>query len=267
MCKWDIRLTQLFIMAVLLAFGALVNDFDLNPRQVVLTFLSGIFAQFLFMRFYRIPLSLLSVLITCFGVSLLLRSDNLWVHPVAVFLAIAAKFLVRYQGRHLFNPANFAVILGLALLPGTWVTTGQWGADWVTAGWLIMLGGVVAGNARRLDISLFFLFFYSAVFILVRIVWYGYPIEVFFHQFQNGALLLFSFFMITDPMTIPLHRTGRLLHALVVAVLAYSWQYYFYWQQGILWALFIASPLVFVWNRYFPAQSFVWSTPPGDTHV
>ncbi len=259
MHRWDIRLTQLFIMASLLLFGALVNDFDLTATQVGLTFLSGVTTQIILMRWYRIPLSLLSVLITCFGVSLLLRSDNLWAHLVAVFLAISAKFMIRYQGRHIFNPANFAVIVGLALLPGTWVTSGQWGADWVIAGWLIMLGMLVAGNAKRLDISVFFLFFYSAIFIPVRVIWYGYPIDVFFHQFQNGALLLFSFFMITDPMTIPQHRSGRLFHALVVAVIAYIWQYYFYWQQGILWALFFASPLVIVWNRWFPAKSFNWS--------
>ncbi len=264
MRKWDIRLTQLFIMAALLIFGAWVNEFDLDPRQVLLTFLAGVVTQMVFMRYFHRPLSLLSVLITCFGVSLLLRSDNLWAHPLAISLAISAKFLIRYQRHHLFNPANFAVIIGLAFLPGTWVTSGQWGADQIMAAWLIMSGTVVAGNAQRLDISWFFLFFYSAIFILIRIVWYGYPIEIYFHQFQNGALLLFSFFMITDPMTIPHHRLGRLLHALVVAVIAYVWQYIFYWQQGILWALFIASPLVIVWNRWFPAKSFNWSSFSGD---
>jgi Na+-transporting NADH:ubiquinone oxidoreductase subunit NqrB len=156
MYKWDIRLIQLVIMAALLIFGAMVNEFDLDPKQVALTFLVGILTQIFFIRYFRLPLSFLSVLITCFGVSLLLRSDNLWVHPLAILFAIAAKFLIRYQGSHLFNPANFAVIIGLAFLPGSWVTSGQWGADWVIAAWLIMLGIVVAGNAGRLDISVFF---------------------------------------------------------------------------------------------------------------
>jgi Na+-translocating ferredoxin:NAD+ oxidoreductase RnfD subunit len=70
--------------------------------------------------------------------------------------------------------------------------------------------------------------------------------------------------MITDPMTIPRHPLGRLFHALIIAVIAYIWQYILYWQQGILWALFIASPWVIVWNRWFPAKIFYWSTPKGD---
>jgi hypothetical protein len=38
------------------------------------------------------------------------------------------------------------------------------------------------------------------------------------HRLQNGALLLFRFFMISDPKTTPDSRTGRILFALLVAV-------------------------------------------------
>ncbi len=264
----DIRLLQLIVMAGLLLTGAISRDFSLSPAQVLLTFLSGLLSQWLFIRLLKIPKAgYLSALITCFGISLLLRSDSLWAQPLACFVAIASKFIITINHRHIFNPANLGVILGLTLFPGTWVTSGQWGADLSTALWLISIGFLIAGNAKRLDISLYFLGFYASLFLLIRILWYGYPIAVFFHQFQNGALLLFTFFMITDPMTIPRHKTGRLLHAAIVAVLAYLWQYYLYWNQGILWALFIATPLVPLWNRLFPARPFQWQHLSGDHHA
>ncbi len=64
--------------------------------------------------------------------------------------------------------------------------------------------------------------------------------------------------MISDPMTIPRHPTARWLHALIVAVLAYYWQYVLYKNQGIIWGLFFATLLVPLWNRLFVAPRYQW---------
>jgi len=251
-------------MSSLLLFGVSLRDFSLQTSQIILTFIAGLLTQAFFLHYFKIQQrGFLSAAITCFGVCLLLRSANLWVHPLAVSLAITSKFLIRPQGQHLFNPANLGVILGLCF-PNTWVTSGQWGADLTTALWLIAAGFIVARNAQRLDITAYFLIFYATLFLSIRIVWYGYPFSVFLHQFQNGALLLFAFFMISDPMTIPHHQFARAIHAAVVAILAYIWQYYFYWNQGIIWGLFIATFLVPLWNHLFPAPPYQWHKPSGE---
>jgi Na+-transporting NADH:ubiquinone oxidoreductase subunit NqrB len=257
--RTDVRLWQLAVMAGLLTVGVWLRDFSLQPAQIALTFASGLLTQWWFLR--RTGLrqhGFLSAAITCFGLCLLLRSSNLWAHPAVAGLAMASKYWLRVDGAHLFNPANLGVILGLALFPNTWVTSGQWGADMATAGWLLAGGFLVAGNARRLDISVYFLICYAALLLAVRVLWYGYPPAVFFHQFQNGALLLFAFFMISDPMTVPRQRKARLLHAALVALLAYGWQYGLYKNQGILWGLFFATPLVPLWNRLFPGPAYQW---------
>ena len=265
MPKLDIRLWQLIIMASLLLSGVWLRDFSLLPIQIVLTFVAGLSTQFLFLRYFNLQQrGFLSATITCFGLCLLLRSSTLWVHPVIACLAMASKFLIRPQGGHLFNPANLGVVLGLSFFPQTWVTSGQWGQDLSTALWLIAAGFFVANNARRLDISGYFLLFYASLFLIIRVAWYGYSFAAFLHQFQNGALLLFAFFMISDPMTIPNHRTARLIHAAVVAVLAYIWQYQLYWNQGIIWALFWATFLVPFWNQLFPAPRYQWHSYSGE---
>ena len=256
---FDIRYWQLTIMASLLSFGVWFRDFSLYPEQIALTFASGLTTQYLFLRWFKLEQrGYLSAIITCFGLCLLLRSATVWVHPCVAALVIASKFLIRIKGAHLFNPANLGVVLGLTLFPQTWVTSGQWGQDLTTALWMIAAGFLVAGNAKRLDISAYFLLTYAALFLSIRVFWYGYSFAVFLHQFQNGALILFAFFMITDPMTIPRHTIARLCHAILVAILAYIWQYKLYWYQGIIWALFFATFLVPIWNYLFPAPEYQW---------
>jgi Na+-transporting NADH:ubiquinone oxidoreductase subunit NqrB len=255
----DLRVWQLIIMASLLLLGVWFRDFSLKPVQILFTFTAGLLTQAIFLRYFNVQQrGFLSTTITCFGLCLLLRSSTLWVHPVVALLAMASKFLIRPFNQHLFNPANLGVILGLTLFPDTWVTSGQWGADLTTALWFLAAGFFVTNNARRVDITAYFLISYASLFLTVRVFWYGYSLNVFLHQFQNGALLLFAFFMITDPMTIPCHRIGRFIHALLVAVLAYLWQYVWYKNQGILWGLFFATFLVPLWNYLFPAPHYQW---------
>lgn len=266
MIKWtekiknsDPRIWQLVIMTSLLMAGVWFRDFSLKPAQIALTFTAGLLTQAFFLRIFHLQQrGFLSGIISCFGLCLLLRSSNLWVHPTVAMLAISSKFLIRPFGAHLFNPANLGVILGLTLFPQTWVTSGQWGADLSTAAWFIAAGFFVANNARRLDISGYFLLCYAALFLGIRVFWYGYSLQVFLHQFENGALLLFTFFMITDPLTIPRHRIGRMIHALLVAILAYIWQFVLFRNQGILWGLFFATFLVPLWNYLFSAPSYQW---------
>ncbi len=255
----DTRFWQLGIMAGLLLSGVMLRDFSLLASQIGLTFIGGLLTQAIFIKFLKITqYGFLSATITCLGLCLLLRSSNLWVHPIVASLAIASKFTLRPCGRHLFNPANLGVILGLSLFPETWITNGQWGADLTTALWLIAAGFFVANNAKRLDITLYFLIIYTTTLFIIRILWYGYPLAVLFHQFQNGALLLFAFFMISDPMTIPHQRVGRFIHAFLVAILSYIFQYWLYWNQGIIWGLFFATFFVPLWNILFPAADYKW---------
>ena len=58
-------------------------------------------------RLLRLPSSgFRSPLITGLGLSLLLRTDAVWVPPLAATIAIGAKYLVRVRGKHVFNPGD-----------------------------------------------------------------------------------------------------------------------------------------------------------------
>ena len=83
-------------------------------------------------------------------------------------------------------------------------------------------------------------------------------LESWLHHLQNGALLLFAFFMISDPMTTPNRRCARVLHALGVAALAFAWQFLLYKPNGFIWALFLCVPLVPLLDRWLPGERFRW---------
>jgi Na+-transporting NADH:ubiquinone oxidoreductase subunit NqrB len=254
----DARVYQILFLGLLLGAGAWLRDFSIQPAQIVLTFLAGLLTQNLCLRACALRgVGYLSPVITCFGLSLLLRADNLWVHPLCASVAIAAKFLIRYRHKHLFNPANLGVMLALIALPGAWVSPGQWGHDIAIAAWVVALGGLVTHRARRADISWLFLLMYLGA-SAARVAWLGQPWGVWTHQLQNGSLLLFAFFMISDPMTIPNHPRGRVAYAALVAGIAFCWQYQLFKTNGLFWALLLASPTVPLWDALWPAAKFNW---------
>jgi Na+-transporting NADH:ubiquinone oxidoreductase subunit NqrB len=181
----------------------------------------------------------------------------LWVHPLAAALAVGSKFVLRFRGKHICNPANLGVICSTSLLPGAWVSPGQWGTDLTLAGWFVVLGALVTHRARRWDISWMFLTFFFGL-IAARVLWLGQNPAVFVHQLGNGALLLFAFFMISDPMTIPNRRSMRLVYAGIVALAAFTWQYGLFKPNALIWALFVCTPLVPVLDWLRPGQRFGW---------
>lgn len=260
----DARIWQIAFQATLLTMGVVGRDFTLKPEQMLLCFAAGLAAQaFWIERLALRDVGWLSPVITCLGLSLLLRADSMWVHPFAAAIAITAKFTVRIGNKHVFNPANLGVIVALLAFPGAWVSPGQWGNDLAYALWFVALGGLVAQRARRWDISWCFLAAWLG-FVGARVLWLGQPATTWWHQFQSGGLLLFTFFMISDPMTIPNRALARVGYAVAVAATAFVWQFVFFKPNALLWALLLCSPLVPLVDRMWPAPKARWvSTPAG----
>jgi Na+-translocating ferredoxin:NAD+ oxidoreductase RnfD subunit len=79
------------------------------------------------------------------------------------------------------------------------------------------------------------------------------------HQLESGALLIFAFFMISDPKTTPDSRAGRVLFAILVAAGAAFVQFRLYRPNGLLWSLAALSPAVALIDRLFPGCRYQWT--------
>jgi Na+-translocating ferredoxin:NAD+ oxidoreductase RnfD subunit len=147
----------------------------------------------------------------------------------------------------------------MAMMPGVWVSPGQWGHSALFAFLMACLGGVVVFRAWRSDVTAAFLAAYAAL-LFGRALLLGDPLSIPLHQLQSGALLLFSFFMISDPKTTPDSRTGRMLFAALVALGAWYVQFRLFRPSGILWSLAACSAVVPLLDRLFPARKYAWAS-------
>jgi len=236
----DPRWLQIAFLCSFLTLGLATRDFPI--WHAPLLFASCLGTQLLCERLLKLPhAGLLSPIITSFGLTLLLRAGAPWIPPLAGALAIGSKYALRIRGRHFFNPANFGLCCLMLLTPRAWCSPTQWGESGILLLWILALGLAVAHRAFRADVSLAFLGSWIML-RTARVHWLGQRPEVLLHQLTSGSLLLFTFFMISDPKTTPQSRPMRLLFAAVVAGTAFLLSLDSV-QNPIVWALFFCAPL------------------------
>lgn len=257
----DPRLYQIAVLAGLLAYGLTALRFEIRAPQVFATLAGALAAQWAFARATNIPFESKSALISALSLCLLLRTNSPWAAAAAAVLAIGSKFLVRWHGKHVFNPTNVAVVAMLALGWG-WVSAGQWGSAAWFAFLMGCLGTLVVTRAARADVTLAFLAAHAGIAFGVA-AWLGQPVAVPIHRLQNGALLLFAFFMISDPRTTPDSRRGRIVFAMLVAAGAAFVQYRLFRVNGLLWALAACAPLTPLIDRWLPGARHSWTHTPS----
>jgi len=254
----DPRFYQIVFLSSFLVIGVVFRDFKVGWAQLGAILMPALFTQWLAIRELKLPYaSIRSAVISSLGLILLIRSESLALLALASAIAILSKFTIRYQGKHFFNPTNFALALMLLFSEGAWVSPAQWGEEFIIASWIILLGILVTEKALRSDISFSFLGWYLLL-LLARVTYLGQPYSVFFHQLKNGSLLLFSFFMISDPKSTPDHPVGRIIFSFLVAVLAYFIKFHLYNPNALILALFFLSPLTLFIDKLLPAKRFDW---------
>ena len=265
----DPRYYQIITLSSLLLLQIYGNDFGPNLSLTLITVLSAIITQALFTAVIKskqgasnknIPLKFdpRSPLITALSLTILLKSSVLWIHPLATIIAISSKFLLRLDKKHIFNPANIGIVVMLIICPShSWISPGQWGSSAWLGLLLICLAFLVLYSIPRRDMGPMFLALWT-ILLVGRAVWLNDPFTIPLHQLQNGALLIFAFFMISDPKTIPDHIWGRFIFALAVAVCGFILQFQFQIREGLFYALSAICILRPFIDRTWKARAYNW---------
>jgi len=255
----DPRYYQIAVLSTLVTYGILALDFGVRLENAVAIAATALLVQFAGTRAAGLPrFDPLSPLITSLSLTLLLRTDLVGIAALAALVAIASKFLVRVRGKHVFNPANLAIVTLIVASDHAWVSSGQWGSAALGAFALACLGFIVLTRARRAESTIGFLGSY-AMLLFGRALWLGDPLAIPVHQLQNGALLVFAFFMISDPKTTPDTRTGRILYSLLVAFVAFAIQFILYEPHAAIFALVTTAPLVPLIDYLFQGRNYRWT--------
>lgn len=200
-----------------------------------------------------------SVLISAMSLCLLLKTNSWQISLLAAFLTVVSKYIFRWNQKHIFNPSAFGIVACLFLTDDAWLSPGQWGSDTVLFFTVITLGTIVVTRVQKLDISLAFLITFTGLLYWRQVYVLGWPMDHFIHSVSTGSLLLFTFFMISDPRTSPNHPVARIVWAVLIAFIAFylaafKWKY-----NTPIWILVAAAPLVPVLDKLFKAKVFTWS--------
>lgn len=254
----DPRIYQIISLSSLLIYGIGWLDFQIPLFQVVILIATALITQYFCTRLFKLPtVELKSAFISSLSLCLLLRTNSLFLMGVTAIITILSKFVFRWNHKHIFNPTNFSLVAMILLTGQVWVSPGQWGSTAFLGFLIACLGGLVINRASRSDVTYAFLIFYTAM-VFGRAVWLGDPLTIPLHQLENGALLLFAFFMISDPKTTPNSRIGRILFALLVTLGAGYVQFILYRTNGLLWSLVFFSFWVPVIDWLLPGEYYEW---------
>lgn len=131
----------------------------------------------------------------------------LWLITLIVLIAIASKFIA-WKGNHVFNPANFGMLMGIYFLGAqtTW-----WGAYSLIA---VLLGGLfVVYRQRRWWVVVPFF----ATFFLLRLTAVG--LEGAWIELTAPALIFFATIMLIEPRTSPTMKWPRLIYGILAGAL------------------------------------------------
>lgn len=259
----DPRYYQIGTLLCLLVYGAVWLDLEVDIARVAVIVVVALLAQWLCTRAAKLPkFDPKSALISSLSLSLLLRTNHLELAAVAALITIASKFVLRVDGKHVFNPTNFSLVVMMAVSDSVWVSPGQWGSAALLTLFALSVGMIVVRRAERSDVTIAFLVFYG-VLLFSRALYLGDPLSIPVHQLQNGAFLIFAFFMISDPKTTPNTRVGRIVFALIVALGALYVQFVLYRTNGLLWSLVVSSMVVPLINRVWRGERYEWGKPPS----
>jgi Na+-translocating ferredoxin:NAD+ oxidoreductase RnfD subunit len=244
----DPRLHLAATITSLQVIGQVGFHFEVSIAQILLAVVTcAILEVLIAMRAQRVVLWPASAMLTGNGVAFVLRVPGTahgdwwslrgwWIFVGTAAISLLSKHVIRWRGEHIFNPSNIGlVVCFLALgrsraapLDFWWGPTSVWLALALA---IIVAGGfAILGRLKLLRVAVgFWVSFAAAIGVLalaghtMTARWHLGPISG-FHLWwvlvTSPEVLVFLFFMITDPKTAPRSPNGRLAYAVALGLLA-----------------------------------------------
>jgi Na+-translocating ferredoxin:NAD+ oxidoreductase RnfD subunit len=180
------------------------------------------------------------------GLIILVKSGHLFFYAITSSIAVASKYFFRVTvNKHLFNPTNFAIVLGLCIFPTTSfnLLTDEFTVSHYPIFHVLIFGLLAVWRGKTWPITLGYFLTFVLVSTLFEIqqsgtFWYWLGPEI-------GAIgLIFMFLMITDPQTTPTSLMGMLIFGISIALVKIILK-----SHEVLYPHFIAAFIVTIVNQ------------------
>jgi Na+-translocating ferredoxin:NAD+ oxidoreductase RnfD subunit len=244
----DPRLHLAAVITSLQVLGQVAFDFKLSIAQILLAIgTCAVLEVGITLRRQRVLMWPASALLTGNGVAFILRVpgtehgdwwslNGWWIFVGTAAVSLLSKYLIKWRGGHVFNPSNFGLVLCFLLLGRDqaepldfwWGPMSPWLA--LATGIIVAGGLLILSRLRLLVVAVaFWLAFAAGVAVLalsghsIMARWHLGPVEgayLWRILLTSPEILVFLFFMITDPKTTPSGRRPRLVHGAGIGLLA-----------------------------------------------
>jgi enediyne biosynthesis protein E4 len=215
------------LLTVYAALGTTVLTFNRGPLQILITVTAGCLLDMalhyaLRERALVVPLS---AYISSLSLALLLNyAHDPWLSLLPVFLTIGSKYLLTYEGAHVFNPSMCGITLSL-VLSGDLITAApayQWGGTVAISAFIVTtaLTLFVFKIGRNALIVSFLGLYLLQIGVRAWVMrWYLPPEALLLGTLTSAPFFLFVFFMITDPKTSPKSPRAQVVTAFALVAI------------------------------------------------
>lgn len=193
--------------------------------------------------------SLITALILLCIMTPTIEAGGLLLLAVVGIVAGVSKYLVAYKGRHIFNPAAFAVgILGLVGI----ITASWWVATPLLTPIVLVVVLISLYQTRRYSIVGIFLVIAIALLLGLFTLSYGQSFSQSLVLLLSWPILFFAGIMLTEPLTLPPRRwQGGIVAAITAVLFALPFSVGWFQMTPAL-ALLVGNIVAFIFaKRYF----------------
>ena len=267
--QWDARYFQVAFQVIFLSYGILFLQWKAEWLQYSLYIGTALLLQWvcdvivtkkIFSPFQWSSGGWKSALISSLSLCLLLKTNDWTICILASALSVFSKYIFRINGKHVFNPSAFGIVATVLFTGKAWLSPGQWGSSAVIFFAVCCLGFIVVTRVQKLDITLAFLLTLSGLLFIRQVIYLNWPIDFFLQSVSTGSLLLFSFFMISDPRTAPNHAMARIIWAVMIAAVAFYLSAFKWMNSTPIFILVLMAPMVPLLDVIMKAKLFQWRT-------
>jgi hypothetical protein len=218
--QFDKRYLAPILVTMVLVVGQVTFGFLESWSRTALAIVTAIVLELALGRLYfgRWP-HLASAYVSGISVGMLIRSPEFWPYALCSAISITSKYVIRVDGRHIWNPSNLGIVAMLVLAADTVAGLSvQWGNNLLPMVVVWCFGAAIIHAVGRFHITLTYVVSFL-VFSAFRALMTGHPWLSEVAPITGPMYQLFIFFMITDPRTTVRPVWGQMLVAFLIAAL------------------------------------------------
>lgn len=238
----DKRYLAPILVTIVLVIGQLTFGFLESWSRTALAILTSIAVELVLGRIFlgKWP-HLASAYVSGISVGMLIRSPAFWPYALCSAISITSKYVLRVDGRHIWNPSNFGIVAMLVLAADAVASLSvQWGNTLLPMVVVWCFGAVIIHALGRFHITATYVVSF-VMFAWIRSLLTGHPFVSEVAPITGPMYQLFIFFMITDPKTTVRPVWGQCLVAFLVAAVEAAFRL-MQWVHSPYYALFFVGP-------------------------